>query len=89
MTPCPAAASLASSDSSRFRILTDDRPEPHDFDYTFVSFADQFGPVGLCIGPPSQHMTIPADFLEAMPPGGVVQVGVLNPDSHPCAAVHR
>ncbi len=61
-----------------FRFLAEDRPEPHDFDYTFVRFADQFGPVGLCIGPPSRHITIPAEFLEAMPAGGVVQVGVLN-----------
>jgi len=61
-----------------FRFLAGDHPEPHEFDYTFVRFADKFGPVGLCIGPPSQHITVPADFLEVMPPGGVVQVGFLN-----------
>ena len=61
-----------------FRFLAEDRPEPDAFDYTFVRFADQFGPVGLCIGPPSQHITVPADFLEVMPPGGKVQYGVLN-----------
>ena len=61
-----------------FRFLAEDRPEPDAFDYTFVSFADQFGPVGLCIGPPSRHITVPADFLEVMPPGGEVQYGFLN-----------
>ena len=61
-----------------FRFLAEDRPQPDAFDYTFVGFADKFGPVGLCIGPPSQHITVPADFLEAMPPGGVVQFGFLN-----------
>ena len=61
-----------------FRFLAEDRPDPDAFDYTFVGFADPFGPVGLCIGPPSQHMTIAADFLEVMPPGGVVQFGFLN-----------
>ena len=61
-----------------FRFLAEDRPEPHDFDYAFVNFSDKFGPVGLCIGPPSQHITVPADFLEVMPPGGEVQYGFLN-----------
>ena len=61
-----------------FRFLAEERPEPHDFDYTFVGFADPYGPIGLCIGPPSEHITVPADFLEVMPTGGVVQVGVLN-----------
>ncbi len=61
-----------------FRILAEDRPEPDAFDYTFVSFADKFGPIGLCIGPPSRNITIPADFLEVMPPGGEVQYGFLN-----------
>ena len=61
-----------------FRFLAEDRPETHEFDYTFVSFFDQFGPIGLCIGPPSKHITVPADFLEVMPPGGMVQFGALN-----------
>ena len=61
-----------------FRFLAGDHPEPHEFDYTFVRFADKFGPIGLCIGPPSQHITVPADFLEVMPPGGEVQYGFLN-----------
>ena len=61
-----------------FRFLTEDRPDPHAFDYTFVSFADKFGAIGLCIGPPSQHITVPAEFLEAMPPGGMVQFGFFN-----------
>jgi len=61
-----------------FRFLAEDQPGPDEFDYTFVSFADQFGPIGLCIGPPSHHITVPADFLEVMPPGGEVQYGFLN-----------
>ena len=61
-----------------FRVLRSEGPGPHDFDYTFVSFADQYGPVGFCIGPPSGHITIPAEFLEGMPYAGSVQFGVLN-----------
>jgi len=29
-----------------FRFLAEGRPKPDDFDYTFVRFADKFGPVG-------------------------------------------
>lgn len=57
-----------------YRFLPEAGDEPES-GFAFVGFLDQVGPAGLCVGPRSGAITVPAQFLERMPAGGRLQYG--------------
>ncbi|MDQ3366439.1 MAG: hypothetical protein M3680_13520 [Myxococcota bacterium] len=53
-------------------------PNVDAYSFAFAAFTDQIDPIVFCIGPNDGSMVVPKEMIDLLPPGGTVQLGVLN-----------